>query len=119
MACLKKHVSKAFVYATETTESEDRRTEAALCRANLSCAGEHAMALGFLNIAADCRKASEGTITEEAVRAVFDALFGPTESENTSGLAVGELGVAEDRLRMCGRGDLSERVREIRKEIQS
>lgn len=120
--CLEKHVAVAPVYAVEYAESPKERTaERLLCFAHLSCAEEHARALGrtdFADKLAEARTAfmERGNFTP--VLNVFYDLAGERRGPSVARLgAIGALARAEDLMRLAGFEYKAAKVREVRREF--
>lgn len=120
--CLEKHVAVAPVYAVEYAESpEDRTAERLLCFAHLSCAEEHARALGrteFADKLAAARTAFMDRGDFTPVLGAFYDLAGERSGPSVARLgAIGALARAEDLMRLAGDEKYAARVREIRREF--
>ena len=122
--CLEKHVAVAPVYAVEYAENpKERNAERLLCFAHLSCAEEHAQALGRMSIAdriADARSAFMDRGDFTPVLNVFYDLAGERSGPSVARLgAIGALARAEDLMRLAGSETDAARVREIRRAFAS
>lgn len=120
--CLEKHVAVAPVYAVEYAEApKDRTAERLLCFAHLSCAEEHAQALGRMSIAERIADARSAFMERGDFTPVLDAFYdlagwysGPSVARLG---AIGALARAEDLMRIAGFESKAAKVREIRREF--
>lgn len=119
--CLEKHVAVAQVYAVESAENADRTAERLLCFAHLSCAEEHARALGrteFADKLAEARAAFMDRGDFTPVLGAFYDLAGERSGPSVARLgAIGALARAEDLMRIAGFESKAAKVREVRREF--
>lgn len=105
-SCLEKHLATAAINAIEVAEDSSRNAERVLCAGHLRCAADHATALGRRDLA-ERIGAAEATNAQS----VLDLLPGGGDELE---LAIGNLSSAEIHLRLCGRPEAADRIREIR-----
>lgn len=104
--CLEKHLATAAINAIEYQEDSSRDAERVLCGGHLKCAADHATALGRRDLA----ERIEAAVATNA-KSVLDLLPGGGDERE---LAIGSLSAAEIHLRLCGRTETADRIREIR-----
>lgn len=109
--CLLKHLASAAINSIEYGEDAGRVTERALASANLSCAVDHARALGKDELVKQIEAANASN-----PQSVFDLL--PNRGSEPE-LAIGNLAAAEVHLRISGDPASADKVREIRLAFQS
>ncbi len=104
--CLEKHLATAAINAIEYQEDSSRDAERVLCGGHLKCAVDHATALGRRDLA----ERIEAAVATNAQSVLALLPGGGDERE----LAIGSLSAAEIHLRLCGRTETADRIREIR-----